>query len=60
MESTGAMYPELTQLLRKLGQLSTAPGTDDNTQYGRSRSSPKTFLTHHAAAISCAVCMADA
>ena len=34
--------------------------TQDSTRYGLSRSSPRTFLAHHRAAISAAVVLADA
>ena len=37
-----------------------APTTHDSTRYGLSRSSPRTFLAHHRAAISAAVVLADA
>jgi hypothetical protein len=36
-----------------------APTTNDSTRYGLSRSSPRTFLAHHRAAISAAVVLAD-
>ena len=36
-----------------------APTTHDSTRYGLLRSSPRTFLAHHRAAISAAVVLAD-
>jgi len=43
-----------------LGKHARAPTTHDSTRYGLSRSSPRTFLAHHRAAISAAVVLADA
>ena len=45
---------------RKCGRLSRRPGAVDLTQYGEGRASPKDFLTHHVAAISTSIQLADA
>ena len=59
-ETTGALSPTFDRALRALGKLARAPTTHDSTRYGLSRSSPRTFLAHHRAAISAAVVLADA
>ena len=60
VESTGAIAPVLMALLRMLARAARAPGASDLSQYGSSRSSPKTFLMHHVANISASVQIADA
>ena len=45
----------LDVLLRALGTAARAPDACDTTCYGMSRSSPRSFYAHHAAAISAAV-----
>ena len=47
-------------LLRMLARAARAPGASALSQYGSSRSSPKTFLMHHVANISASVQIADA
>jgi len=59
-ETTGALSPTFDRALRALGKHARAPTTHDSTRYGLSRSSPRTFLAHHRAAISAAVVLADA
>ena len=59
-ETTGAVSPIFEAMLRRLGRLSTAPGTTDYTSYGASPSSPGTFYRHHLAAHSAAIVHADA
>ena len=59
-ESTGALFPALSLVLKTLGRAAVAPGTHDGTVYGTSRASPASFYAHHAAAISAAVTQADA
>ena len=59
-ESTGAIYPAFSALLRVLGKAAAAPGTQDSTVYGTSRASPSSYYAHHVAAISAAVTRADA
>ena len=58
--TTGALFPTFDRALRALGKHARAPTTHDSTRYGLSRSSPRTFLAHHRAAISAAVVLADA
>ena len=45
----------LDWLLRALGITARAPDACDTTRYGSSRSSPRTFYAHHAAAVSAAI-----
>ena len=59
-ETTGALGASFMATLRVLAKLSRLPGATDLTQYGEGRASPKTFLTHHVAAISTAIHTADA
>ena len=59
-ESTGAISPTLHEQLRALDKASRLPTTQDSTIYGVARSSPRTHLTHHLAAISHAIVTADA
>ena len=59
-ETTGALFPTIDRALRELGRHARAPTTHDSTRYGLSRSSPRTFLAHHRAAISAAIVLADA
>ena len=59
-ETTGALSPTFDRALRALGKHARAPTTHDSIRYGLSRSSPRTFLAHHRAAISAAVVLADA
>ena len=54
-ETTGAFSSSLDTLLRALGTAARAPDACDTTRYGSSRSSPRTFYAHHAAAVSAAV-----
>ena len=50
-ETTGALSPTFDRALRALGKHARAPTTHDSTRYGLSRSSPRTLLAHHRAAI---------
>ena len=59
-ETTGTLSPTFDRALRALGEYARAPPTHDSTRYGLSRSSPRTLLAHHRAAISAAVVLADA
>ena len=59
-ETTGALGAPFMATLRILAKQSRLPGATDLTQYGEGRASPKTFLTHHVAAISTAIHTADA
>ena len=62
-ETMGALSPTFDRrdrALRALGKHARAPTTHDSTRYGLSRSSPRTVLAHHRAAISAAVVLADA
>ena len=54
-ETTSAFSSSLDTLLRALGTATRAPDACDTTHYGSSRSSPRTFYAHHAAAVSAAV-----
>ena len=59
-KTTGALGASFMATLRVLAKQSRLPGAADLTQYGEGRASPKTFLTHHVAAISTAIQSADA
>ena len=59
-ESYGGFFAPTARILRVQGRLSKTPGTQDSTAYGSSRSSPKAFYPHHAAAISSCIVCADA
>ena len=59
-QSIGALSLTFDRALRALGKHARAPTTHDSTRCGVSRSSPRTFLAHHRAAISAAVVLADA
>ena len=61
-ECTGAitMSHQLVQLLRTLSRVVGGAGNHDTTIYGTSRSSPRTFYSHHLAAVSAAIVTADA
>ena len=59
-ESTGALSRAVTTLLSCLAKAVRAPEGHDSTVYGTGRASPKSFYTHHVAAISSAIVRADA
>ena len=59
-ETTGALSPTFVRLLSSLARQASAPTTHDSTCYGTARSSPRSFLPHHLAAISAAIALADA
>ena len=59
-ESTGALSRGVTTLLSCLAKSTRAPEGQDSTAYGTGRASPKSFYTHHIAAISSAIVRADA
>ena len=58
-ESTGALSSDVIDLLRALAKASTTDGVD-TTPYGTARTSPRDFFSHHIAAISTAIVLADA
>ena len=59
-ESTGAISTTFAAALRALGRSARLATTHDSTVYGISRSSPRDFYSHHLAAHSSAVVLADA
>ena len=59
-ESTGALSRGVTTLLSALAKSTRGPDGHDSTVYGTGRASPKSFYTHHLAAISSAIVRADA
>ena len=59
VETTGALSPSLTSLAGRLAAQSREKGAIDHTAYGLERRSPKEFATHHIAAISAAIQLAD-
>ena len=54
VETTGAFSLGLDLMLRSLGAGVKASDVQDTTAYGSSKTSPRTFYAHHAAAISAA------
>ena len=58
-ETTGAITPSFAALLRRYARLASEPGVSDYTAYGESRSSPRDFYSHHLAAHSAAIVLAD-
>ena len=59
-ETSGAFSATLTRALRAVGAQARLPTSTDLTAYGTARHSPRTFYSHHAAAISAAIVTADA
>ena len=59
-ETTGALASGFVDCLRAMDKQSRLPTTHDSTCYGESSSSPRTFYTHHLAAISAAIVQHDA
>jgi hypothetical protein len=59
-ESSGALSATLSRALRAIGAQARLPTSTDHTAYGTARHSPRTFYSHHAAAISAAIVTADA
>ena len=59
-ESSGAFSSTLTRALRAIGTQARLKSSTDYTAYGTARHSPRTFYSHHAAAISAAIVAADA
>ena len=59
VETTGAHNRALMELLRGLGAKAAEKGALDGTCYGEAHHSPRDFVTHHIAAISAAVQLAD-
>ena len=59
VETTGALSPSLAGLAWRLAAQSREKGAIDHTAYGLERRSPKEFATHHIAAISAAIQLAD-
>ena len=58
-ETTGAFSHSLEKALRALATIAKLPEVDDTTIYGTSRSSPRSFYGHHAAAVSAAIVFAE-
>ena len=54
-ETTGALSPAVISLLKAMARSAKSVTGYDSTPYGQSRSSPRTFFAHHAAALSCAI-----
>ena len=59
-ESYGGMAARLFATMRHLHKCATTPGVVDSTRYGQGRASPRSFLAHHAAALSSAIVFANA
>ena len=59
VETTGALSPSLARIIERLAAQSREKGAIDHTAYGLERRSPKEFATHHVAAISAAIQLAD-
>ena len=59
-ESTGALSADTFRMLTALAKQAGAPTTHDSTCYGTARTSPRSYLAHHVAAISAAIVSADA
>ena len=59
VETTGALSPSLARIIERLAAQSRKKGAIDHTAYGLERRSPKEFATHHIAAISAAIQLAD-
>ena len=59
VETTGALSPPLARIIERLAAQSREKGAIDHTAYGLERRSPKEFATHHIAAISAAIQLAD-
>ena len=60
VETSGGANGVLVQLLRLLARTAAAKGATDNSRYGYSRTSTRSFYTHHLTEISTAVQVADA
>ena len=58
-EPSGACSRSLTRLLRDTSKTVGLPGVHDSTVYGTSRASPRSYFSHHIAAISSAIRLAD-
>ena len=58
-EINGAFTHSLEKALRALATIAKLPEVDDTTIYGTSRSSPRSFYGHHAAAVSAAIVFAE-
>ena len=54
-ETTGAVAMPFVLLLRILASIVRRPGASDATVYGSSRSSTRSFLVHHLAAVSSSI-----
>ena len=59
-ESYGGMAARLFATMLHLHKCATTPGVVDSTRYGQGRASPRSFLAHHAAALSSAIVFANA
>ena len=51
----GLLSPAVISLLKTMARSAKSVTGYDSTPYGQSRSSPRTFFAHHAAALSCAI-----
>ena len=60
VESTGGIAPQPLARLRRLARLAKVRGARDGTQYGLSRRSPRSYLTHHTQRISAAATRSNA
>ena len=60
MEPSGGIAPHGYTHLKMLARTSRLPGGRDGTRYGLSRSSPRSYLTHHMQRISAGIVRANA
>ena len=60
IECFGGIAPEPLARLRRHARLAKTRGAVDRTKYGTSRTSPRSYLTHHTQRISAAAVRADA
>ena len=59
-EPSGGIAPQGYAHLKMLARTSRLPGGRDGTRYGLSRSSPRSYLTHHMQRISAGIVRANA
>ena len=59
-EPSGGIAPQGYAHLKMLARTSRLPGGRDGTRYGLSRSSPRSYLTHHLQRISAGIVRANA
>ena len=60
VETLGGVSPPLARQYRRLARRTRGKYAVDRTQYGRTRASPTSYLTHHTQLLVKAVVMADA